>query len=109
MYYFCTESAAVPTMPNLLNFNAGTRYLNIPREIGTNYSEFGIHPVQDDNGERVSSLERQFNRAAEDINRHILQEWLQGRGISPVSWATLVDTLRTIELSELATLIEQHT
>ena len=96
-------------MPNLLNFNAGTRCLNIPREIGTSYNEFGIHLLQDDNGVHVSSLERQYHGAAEDINRHILQEWLQGRGISPVSWATLVDTLRTIELNELATSIEQHT
>ena len=96
-------------MPNLLKFNAGTRRLNIPREIGTSYHEFGIHLLQDDNGVRVSAIEHQYHGAAEDINCHILQEWLQGRGISPVSWATLVDTLRTIELNELATLIEQYT
>ena len=95
-------------MPKLLNFNAGTRCLNIPREIGTSYNEFVIHLLQDDNGVRVSALERQYHGAAEDISRHILQEWLQGRG-SPVLWSTLVDALRTIELNELATLIERRT
>lgn len=95
-------------MPKLLNFRAGTRRLNIPREIGTNYCEFGIHLLQDDNGVHVNSIERELNRAAEDINRRILQEWLEGRGITPVSWATLIDTLRTVELNELASLIEQH-
>ena len=105
--YFCAES--VPAMPKLLNFKAGTQYLNIPREIGTSYTEFGIHLLQDTNGVRVHSLEHELHRAADDINRRILQEWLEGRGISPVSWATLIDTLRTIELNELATLIEQHT
>ena len=87
-------------MPNLLNFRAGTRYLNIPREIGTSYNEFGIQLLQDDTGVRVRSMEHELNRAAEDINCRILQEWLEGKGISPVSWATLIDTLRTIGLNE---------
>ena len=97
-------------MPKLLNFSAGGRCLNIPREIGMRYNEFGIHLLQDNTGVRVSSMEHELNRAAEDINRRILQEWLEGKGISPVSWATLIDTLKTIELNELATLIdlEQH-
>ena len=96
-------------IPYNANFNAGTQCLNIPCGIGTSYNEFGIHLLQDDNGVRVSAIEHQYHGAAEDINCHILQEWLQGRGISPVSWATLVDTLRTIQLNELAILIERHT
>ena len=96
-------------MPNLLDLRAGVRHLNIPREIGTKYNEFGIHLLKDDNGVRVRSMEHELNRAAEDINHRILQEWLEGRGINPVSWTTLIDVLRTIELNELATLIEQHT
>ena len=89
-------------MPKLLNFQAGTRRINIICEIGTGYYEFGIHLLQDDNGVHVRSLEHELGRAAEDINRRILQEWLEGRGTRPVSWMTLIDTLNIIELSELA-------
>ena len=32
----------------------------------------------------------------------ILQEWLEGRGLEPVSWETLVQTLRDSDLSPLA-------
>ena len=39
---------------------------------------------------------------AKQINMEILQEWLEGSGKKPVSWATLVNVLRDIELSTLA-------
>lgn len=44
-------------MPNLLDLRAGVRHLNIPREIGTKYNEFGIHLLKDDNGVHVRSME----------------------------------------------------
>ena len=43
---------------------------------------------------------------AEQINTEILQEWLTGRGKKPVTWTTLVEVLRDIELSTLAGDIE---
>ena len=32
----------------------------------------------------------------------ILQEWLEGRGLEPVTWETLIRTLRDSDLSALA-------
>ena len=43
---------------------------------------------------------------AEQINSEILQEWLTGKGKQPVTWTTLVEVLRDIELSNLAGEIE---
>ena len=43
---------------------------------------------------------------AEQVNIAILQEWLIGRGKKPVTWTTLVEVLRDIELSTLAGDIE---
>ena len=40
------------------------------------------------------------------INLEILQEWINGRGRQPVSWATLTEVLRDVGLSELASDIE---
>ena len=39
---------------------------------------------------------------ADKTNTEILQAWLTGRGRQPVTWATLVEVLRDIELSSLA-------
>ena len=39
---------------------------------------------------------------AKQINIEILQEWLEGSGKKPVSWATLVEVLRDIGLFTLA-------
>ena len=43
---------------------------------------------------------------AERINEEILEKWLVGKGKQPVTWATLVEVLRDIELSVLADDIE---
>ena len=37
----------------------------------------------------------------------ILKQWIQGKGMQPVQWSTLIDVLKEIELSELAKKIEE--
>ena len=51
-------------------------------------------------------MARKHHYDAEQINIEILQEWLTGRGKQPVTWATLVEVLRDIELFALACEIE---
>ena len=46
-------------------------------------------------------------RDAVRINTDILEEWLQGRGIQPVSWTTLVKVLEDIDLGTLASDIRE--
>ena len=43
---------------------------------------------------------------AEEINKEILEQWITGRGKHPVTWKTLAEVLRDIELSTLAEEIE---
>ena len=47
-------------------------------------------------------MEHKHRGDVEQINMEILQEWVNGRGRQPVSWATLTDILRDVELNELA-------
>ena len=47
-------------------------------------------------------MEHKHREDAEKINMEILEEWVNGRGRQPVSWATLTEILRDVELSELA-------
>ena len=47
-------------------------------------------------------MEIECNNSPERITHKILQEWLEGKGLKPVSWETLVNTLRDIGLNALA-------
>ena len=52
------------------------------------------------------NIEHKHQRDAEWISTEILEEWVSGRGRQSVSWATLTEVLRDVELSELASDIE---
>ena len=38
----------------------------------------------------------------ENVTQRVLQEWLEGKGLEPVTWETLIQTLRDSGLSPLA-------
>ena len=95
-----------PTLIELVRFRGRERRINIPQEISTKYLQFGILLLEDTNGARVRNMEHKHRGDAEQINMEILQEWVSGRGRKPVSWATLTEVLRDVELSELASEIE---
>ena len=86
-------------------FQGRQRTINIPQEIGPNYYYFGLHLLDDPNGNRVKNIERDY-REIERINTEILREWVTGRGKKPVTWETLTEVLRDIELGALASKIE---
>ena len=108
---FCCPTPHHPgtklTLSELLRFTCTNgRKINIPVEISTKYLQFGTLLLDDRNGSKVKRLVYEHHYNVEKINTAILQEWLIGRGKQPVSWATLVEVLRDIELSTLADEIE---
>ena len=70
--------------------------MNIAEQIGINYFMFGMILLQDDNGAILKALEEEHHWNAEKINRAIFQKWLDGKGIGPVTWSTLVTALQKI-------------
>ena len=105
-YVLCTVTADCPTVLECIVFQGRERTINIPREIGSNYSQFGILLLNDPNGTRVSNIEDKHRGDAVQINTEILREWATGRGKKPVSWGTLTEVLHDIGFSALATEIE---
>ena len=89
-----------------ITFQGMERTINIPREIGSNYSQFGTLLLNDHTGTRVSNIEDKHRGDTVQINTEILQEWATGRGKNPVSWETLTEVLRNIGLGTLASEIE---
>ena len=100
---FTSSPDTNPNLQELLKFTrTDGRVINIPVEIGTKYFELGIFLLDDRSGSRVKSMASRHQNAAKQINIEILQEWLEGSGKKPVTWATLVEVLRDIGLSTLA-------
>ena len=83
-------------MPELLSLSV--KKVNVAIEVGVRYSSFGIFLLNDTNGAIVQALEMEHHWNAERINMAILQRWLQGMGVKPVTWSTLLDVLRIIEI-----------
>ena len=83
-------------MPELLSLSV--KKVNVAVEVGVRYSSFGIFLLNDANGAIVQALEMEHHWNPQRINMAILQRWLQGMGVKPVTWSTLLDVLRIIEI-----------
>ena len=92
-----------------MRFRGRERRINVPQEVSTKYTQFGILLLEDTNGDRVRNMEHKHRGDVEQINMEILREWVSGRGKQPVSWATLTEVLQDVELSVLARDIEKVT
>ena len=83
-----------PSLPKLLDFN-------IPEKVGSNYYNFGIFLLNDEDGCLLDVIENDCLQKCERIIRKILSKWIQGRG-KPVTWSALIEVLRRCNLNELA-------
>ena len=101
------EYGGALTMDTLRNFRIETKIesVNISREVGVKYLNFGTQLLQDVTGNHSASLEHDLKNS-EDINNRILMEWLSGEG-RPVTWNTLVEVLEIIGKGELAKSIKE--
>ena len=88
-------------MQELICFPSSGGKINLVKEIGE-YSTFGILLLDDVDGSKVSSIEKEFLKNAEDINRRVFTLWLSGKGKQPVTWSTLICVLQDIKLNKLA-------
>ena len=88
------SSGGRPTLQELIR-------LKVPRQVGANYTTLGILLLNDDFGSLTQALKLECLGVAESVTLRILQEWLEGKGL-PVTWQTLINALRDIELSSLA-------
>lgn len=91
-----------PTLTECIRFQGRERKINIPQEISIKYRDFGVLLLDDRTGARLEALEHEHRCNAEHINSKILQEWIAGKGKHPVSWKTLTEVLRDVELNTLA-------
>ena len=101
---FTDDQADRPTLAECVWFPGRERgRVNIPQEIGTNYYEFGLFLLDND---RIRAIAYKHMNDAEQINCEVLRQWIADKGKHPVTWKTLCEVLRDIELYTLAGEIE---
>ena len=102
-YLVQTDNQA--TLPELLTFPKKDRRVSIPQEIGVNYQKFGILLLKDNDGRKIDAI-IEGKETVEEINLEILKRWLQGDGLQPGTWRTLIQVLQDSNLNTLAEHIE---
>ena len=58
--------------------------------------------LRDDSGARTAALKAEHQGNTSLINLAVLQEWLEGGGLQPVTWATLSRVMASIGQVALA-------
>ena len=94
-------------MLTLKKFPGKRRKFNVLEGIGTRYKDFGTFLLEDHSGMKVATIEKARQRESFPILQEIFQEWLLGTGKLPVTYTTLVECLRAVELNVLADDIEE--
>ena len=97
-----------PTLLQLLDFKTSSGNMNIVKQIGADYNLLGIFLLQDDDRAITDAIADEHHHNAFKVNNEILKQWIQGKGMQPVQWSTLIDVLNKIELSTLAKKIEDN-
>ena len=79
---------------------------DIVAEIQNDYIRLGGCLLKDEGGNKVHGIEIAKQYIPLAITEEILRQWRQGKGKEPVTWRTLVDCLREVQLNVAADDIE---
>jgi hypothetical protein len=99
---FSGVTACIPTLPEFINFPTARGKVNLAEKIATAYTPFGILLLKDESGDRTDAIVKEHRGRAVDINQAIFRVWVKGKGLTPVSWSTLVGVLEDMGLNILA-------
>ena len=81
-------------------------FIAIPQQVGTYYSSLGYNLLNDHSGAVTRQIIERCLLDGPRIVNEIFYQWRQGQGREPVTWRILIEVLRKIGLSDLATDIE---
>ena len=99
-----TSENKAPTLLKLYSYE-------VPEIVAADYTaKFGSILLNDDRGTRTAVIEHNYENHHNKyplIVVNILREWLLGKGLEPVTWKTLTDTLQECRLHTLADKIKQ--
>ena len=89
-----------PTLPQLMR-------LSIPERVGVACENFGVHLLNDKDGNQVAIIKEDSKHQTETIVTGILRKWIR-EVPTPVTWDNLITVLRDVKLSTLADDVKKH-
>ena len=95
------------TLPHLVSFKTASGSINVLERIGTHCRELGVLLLDDTTGEITKAIIERYHNDATAVMFEVFEKWIQGKGKLPVEWATLVEVLKDIGLSELVKEMKQ--
>ena len=102
----CKSADGLPTLQTLRHFPVKREHIDIAAEIGHDYEKFRTFLLEVKKGNKVKNIKVSEHGDPVDITVEILKQWLQGKGIKPVTWQTLVNCLRDTNFNAVADYME---
>ncbi len=103
LLFIILTGGSAPTLPEIISLSLPDgSILDLTQQIGTHFNRFGIMLLNDETGARITAIETQHSKNAQNINLEVFKSWINGEGREPISWNTLVTVLREIGLNPLA-------
>ena len=102
MIIFLSFSDSPPTLAQLLLLKtAAGGKIRIISQLGPHWRNLGYIMNFDDTGAKIESIEQKYRGDPEDCCRAMFQHWLNGNGVRPCSWGTLIELLEDCDQQAL--------
>ena len=79
---------------------SGSKYIDIVQEVAKDCEELGIL-LGLSRAMVINTMSNEAHGSLEDKCRNIIEKWLQGQGISPVTWRTFLSVLEDMSYLKL--------
>ena len=96
-------SDSQPTIDNLLLLKTTDgKKIKIISELASSWRDLGFHMKFDERGKELKTIEKKHHGDPKDCCCAVFQHWLDGNGVSPHSWRTLIGLLEDLDQVVLA-------
>ena len=100
---FLPLSDSQPTITQLLLLKAPANgKIRIISWLAPHWRDLGYIMNFDPTGSEIETIEQKYRGDPKDCCRAVFQHWLNGNGVRPCSWGTLIDLLDDIDQVVLA-------
>ena len=98
---------ARPTLAKLSYWRTPTGKIRIIKKIAPYWENLGVLLDFDPSGAQLAIIDKKYLRDPEACCRAMFQHWLEGNGVKPCSWNTLIELLEECDQEALAKEIQE--
>ena len=88
--------------PSWINANGKQQKVDVITRANCAYENLGMLLLQDDNLNIVKALELKHSNDMQKVTKDFFSKWIDGGGLTPVTWQALIGVFREIDLNTLA-------